>query len=81
MFWILADLRSFFIATPVGSVAFLLFVLFYDQLFLLPQHYLLRAIKGPPQPSKDRLPTGLLIIPSLLRSTDELVRAVESAKS
>ncbi len=72
MFWILGDLQTLFIATPVGSVAFLVFVLFGDQLFLLPRQYLLKAVFGPTQPSKDELPSGLLIIPSLLRGSDEL---------
>ena len=72
MFWILYDLQTFFIATPVGSVALVIFVLFGDQLFLLPRQCLVRAIWGRPQPSKETLPDGLLVIPSLLRGADEL---------
>ena len=72
MFWLLGDLQTFFIATPVGSIAFLIFTLFGDQLALLPYAYLKKAIYGPPQPSIEELPSGMLVIPSLLRAADEM---------
>src|SRR4051812_7183127 len=72
MTWILHDLLGFFIATPVGAALTLFCVLFGDYFFLLPRHYLRRAINGPAMPSTARLPSGLLVIPSLLRGADEL---------
>jgi len=72
MTWILHDLLGAYIATPVGAAVALFFLLFFDYFFLLPRHYLRRALHGPAMPSTSRLPSGLLAIPSLLRAADEL---------
>ncbi len=73
MRWLLGDLQTLFIATPAGAVALLVVMLFGDQLvFLLPAKLLGSAFMRTAGPSKERLPAGLLIIPSLLRAVDEL---------
>lgn len=73
MVWLLADLQTLFVATPVGAVALLVLLFFGDQLALLLPWRLLRSALGrQPQASKERLPSGLLIIPSLLRGVEEL---------
>lgn len=71
--WTLKDLFSFGISTPIGLLAFGLGLMFFDYFFLLPRHFLTRLWKGPALPRPDaRLPSGLLVIPSLLRGRDEL---------
>lgn len=70
--WTLKDLASFSISTPIGLLAFGLCLMFFDYFFLLPRYFLLRAWKGPVEPRAERLPSGLLVIPSLLRARDEL---------
>jgi cellulose synthase/poly-beta-1,6-N-acetylglucosamine synthase-like glycosyltransferase len=71
--WTLKDLFSFTISTPIGLLAFGLGLMFFDYFFLLPRHFLQRALKGPPEARPhDALPSGLLVIPSLLRAADEL---------
>ena len=72
MMWIVRDLLGLGIATPVGAALALFSVMFFDYFFLLPRHYLRRAINGPAMASKEPVPSGLLVIPSLLRGTDEL---------
>jgi hypothetical protein len=73
MSWLLADLQTLFIATPAGAVALLVLALFGDQLFLLlPARLFASALGRTAGPSNERLPAGLLVIPSLLRAADEL---------
>ena len=73
MSWLLGDLQTLFTATPAAAVALLFVMLYGDQLaLLLPGRLLLAALDRQPKASKERLPAGLLIIPSLLRAVDEL---------
>lgn len=73
MTWLLGDLQTLFAATPVGAAALVFLMLFGDQLgVLLPARLLFSALERRPRPSKERLPAGLLIIPSLLRERGEL---------
>lgn len=71
--WTLKQLFTFAIATPIGLLAFGLAMMFFDYALLLPRHFFRRALRGPTLPdASTRLPSGLLVIPSLLRGRDEL---------
>lgn len=72
MIWIARDLLNLYMATPIGGIAFAFCLMFFDYFYSLPAYLLSRAIHGAPQPRSERLPSGLLIIPSLLRGRDEL---------
>ncbi len=72
MRWILRDILNLYIATPIGAFAFAFCLMFFDYFYSLPAYLLNRVIKGPPKPSPERLPSGLLVIPSLLRGDEEL---------
>lgn len=72
MTWIFRDILNLFIDTPIGNLAFAFCLMFFDYFYSLPRYFLLRAIKGPPQSSPERLPSGLLVIPSLMRGDEEL---------
>ena len=72
MNWIVRDLLDLFIATPAGVVTYGFCLFFFDYFYLLPRHFVLRALDGPTARATEELPSGLLIIPSLLRGADEL---------
>jgi len=72
MMWILRDLLNLNMATPIGGFAFAFCLMFFDYFYSLPAYFLKRLIHGAPKPSSERLPSGLLIIPSLLRGAEEL---------
>lgn len=79
--WTLKDIYCFGISTPIGLLAFGLGLMFFDYFWVLPRYFLLRALHGPAEPRpEERLPSGLLVIPSLLRAQDELdaIRATVS---
>lgn len=70
--FVLNSLSSIF-STPFGGFAALFVVLFFDYLILFPRYWLLRVLHGPAGTKRHAsLPSGLLIIPSLLRARDEL---------
>lgn len=77
MSWILRDLLRLHAATPIGSFAFAFCLMFFDYFLSFPSYFLSRALFGPPRPRPARLPSGLLVIPSLLRGRDEL-ESIES---
>ena len=72
MTWILRDLLNLNMATPIGAFAFAFCLMFFDYFYSFPAYFLSRLIKGAPMPSAQRLPSGLLVIPSLLRGAEEL---------
>ena len=72
MMWISRDLLNGFMSTPIGAFAFAFCLMFFDYFYSLPAYLLGRVIHGAPTPRPDRLPSGLLVIPSLLRGTEEL---------
>ena len=72
MSWLIRNLLDLYIATPIGALAFAFCLMFFDYFYSLPAHFLSRAVIGPPHPSRARLPSGLVVIPSLLRGADEL---------
>lgn len=72
MIWNLRDWLNLTIATPIGTFAFAFCLLFFDYFYSLPSYFLRRAMHGAPQPRDERLPSGLLVIPSLLRGDEEL---------
>ena len=67
MTWILRDLLNLNMATPIGAFAFAFCLMFFDYFYSFPAYFLSRLIKGAPMPSAQRLPSGLLVIPTLLR--------------
>jgi len=73
MLWIARDVFCLWIATPIGSLTFALCLMFFDYFYSLPAYLANRFIHGKPKPQPEkRLPSGLVVIPSLLRSTDDL---------
>ncbi len=72
MFYALNHLSTI-LTTPYGMVSFAFFVLFFDYFYLYPRYWLLRALRGSAgNAPRTALPSGLLIIPSLLREQAEL---------
>lgn len=72
MSWILRDVLNLYLATPIGGFAFAFCLMFFDYFYSLPAYFLGRALRGAPAPRPERLPSGLLVIPSLLRGEEEL---------
>ncbi len=73
MSWIFRDFLNLYIATPIGGFAFAFCLMFFDYFYTLPRHLLLRALYGEARSQPDeKLPSGLLVIPSLLRGDEEL---------
>ncbi len=72
MFFAFKQLTTIF-STPLGGFAFAFCLMFFDYYYLFPRHWLLRAIRGPAgNAPRTPVPSGLLIIPSLLRQEDEI---------
>ena len=73
MTWIFRDILNLFIDTPIGNLAFAFCLMFFDYFYSFPRYFLLRAINGPARSTPgERLPSGLLVIPSLMRGDEEL---------
>jgi hypothetical protein len=73
MSWILRDVLNLYLATPIGGFAFAFCLMFFDYFYSLPAYFLGRVLRGAPRTRPDdRLPSGLLVIPSLLRGAEEL---------
>ena len=72
MFFAFKQLATIF-STPLGGFAFAFCLMFFDYYYLFPRYWLLRAIRGPAgNAPRTPVPSGLLIIPSLLRQKDEI---------
>jgi hypothetical protein len=72
MFYALNHLSTLF-ATPLGVFGFAFVILFFDYFYLYPKYWLDRVLHGPATNVKrEPLPSGLVIIPSLMRAKDEL---------
>src|SRR4051812_42627901 len=73
MSWIFRDFVNLYIATPIGGFAFAFWLMFFDYFYPLPRRLILQTLYGPAQSTPDAmLPSGLLVIPTLLRGTEEL---------
>lgn len=73
MTWIFRDFVNLYIATPIGGFAFAFCLMFFDYFYSLPRHFLLRALHGPAKSRpEETLPSGLLVVPTLLRGDEEL---------
>jgi len=73
MSWIFRDFVNLYIATPIGGFAFAFCLMFFDYFYSLPRRLILQTLHGPAQSTpKAMLPSGLLVIPTLLRGSEEL---------
>lgn len=73
MTWIFRDFANLYIATPIGMFAFAFCLMFFDYFYSLPRRFLMIALHGPAKSTpEERLPSGLLVMPSLLRGDEEL---------
>lgn len=71
MTWILRDLANLYIATPIGALVFALGLLFWDYVYLVPRHFFVRALRVRAE-EDEPVPSGLIVIPTLLRHPHEL---------
>lgn len=72
MSWILNDLFALHITTPVGLMAYAFVLLYFDYVYLVPRYFVRLLLDGPPRPSSAELPSGIIIVPTLLRARDEV---------
>jgi cellulose synthase/poly-beta-1,6-N-acetylglucosamine synthase-like glycosyltransferase len=77
MLWTLRDLLNLYVATPPAAFAFAFGLQFFDYFFTVPRHFLHRALYGPPRALGEEMPSGLVVVPTLLRGEDELA-AIEA---
>ena len=72
MFYALNHLSTI-LTTPYGIVSATAFILFFDYFYLVPRYFLMKALRGDAANVKrEELPSGILIIPSLMREQAEL---------
>ena len=73
MSWTLRDLANLYIATPIGAFVFAFCLMFWDYFFVFPRYFLLRFLTGGrAEDEHGPVPSGLIVIPTLLRQKDEL---------
>lgn len=73
MTWILRDLANLYIATPIGAFVAAFCLMFWDYFYVFPRYFVLRVLRGGGiSEERGPVPSGLIVIPTLLRQKDEL---------
>ena len=72
MTWILRDLVNLYIATPIGAFVAAFCLMFWDYFYVFPRYFFLRVLRGDAAAERAPVPSGLIVIPTLLRQNDEL---------